>query len=88
VDSSDQPTSSRTRTLSHTGNSAMTLMARQAIIQIATYNTPLFITTLTFDLVHSKKVYERQAELQLLSLFINKVNIYILIILLINNIIN
>jgi WD40 repeat protein len=72
VDSSDQPTSSRTRTLSHTGNSAMTLMARQAIIQIATYNTPLFITTLTFDLVHSKKVYERQAELQLLSLFINK----------------
>jgi len=72
-DNSNQNSSSRSRTYSnHTSSSAMSLMARQALIQIATHNTPLFITTLTFDLVHSKNIYERQSGLQLLSLFINK----------------
>ncbi|OUM60391.1 hypothetical protein PIROE2DRAFT_13860, partial [Piromyces sp. E2] len=73
-DNSNQNSSSRTRTYSnHANNSAMSLIARQALIQIATHNTPLFVTTLTFDLVHSKNIFERQSGLQLLSLFINKV---------------
>ncbi|ORX46362.1 hypothetical protein BCR36DRAFT_585180 [Piromyces finnis] len=73
ADNLSQSNSARARTNSnHSVSSAMNLTARQALIQIATYNTPLFITTLTFDLVHSKNIYERQSGLQLLSLFINK----------------
>ncbi|KAI9204248.1 uncharacterized protein BJ171DRAFT_506741 [Polychytrium aggregatum] len=46
------------------------VIARQAIIQIASANTPLFISTVTFDLVHSKSIEERSAGLKLLGMFI------------------
>ena len=49
------------------------MLARQAIVQIASVNTPLFVSTLTFDLMHSRVVGERAGWLKLLGMFIAKV---------------
>jgi hypothetical protein len=49
------------------------LMARQSLMQIATVNTGLFVSTISFDLVHSKEVLEKVAGLKLLGLFITRV---------------
>ncbi|KAJ3043809.1 hypothetical protein HDV00_004217 [Rhizophlyctis rosea] len=48
------------------------MLARQAIVQIATINTALFVSTLTFDLVHSRSAAERAGWLKLLGMFIAK----------------
>ncbi|KAJ3322647.1 hypothetical protein HDV06_002861 [Boothiomyces sp. JEL0866] len=48
------------------------IMARQALLSIANYNTGLFISTLTFDLLHAKDIWERVGGLKLLGLFIAK----------------
>ncbi|RKO84060.1 hypothetical protein BDK51DRAFT_4096, partial [Blyttiomyces helicus] len=47
-------------------------MSRQSIVQIASVNPALFISTLTFDLIHSKGAAERAGCLKLLGLFISK----------------
>jgi WD40 repeat protein len=49
------------------------LMARQSLMQIASINTGLFISTISFDLVHSKEVLEKVGGLKLLGLFITRV---------------
>ncbi|KAJ3216157.1 hypothetical protein HDU67_009884 [Dinochytrium kinnereticum] len=51
---------------------ALTQIARQAIVQIASLNTPLFLSTITFDFSHSKVVSERIGGLKLLGMFISK----------------
>ena len=54
-------------------NHAIVIASRQAVVQIATSNTPLFISTITFDFVHSKSSVERICGLKLLCMFMNKV---------------
>ncbi|KAH6566901.1 hypothetical protein BASA50_002582 [Batrachochytrium salamandrivorans] len=51
---------------------ALMLMARQAIVNIASVNAGLFISTLTFDLVHARHAAERGGGLRLLGMFITK----------------
>ncbi|KAJ3270411.1 hypothetical protein HK104_004935 [Borealophlyctis nickersoniae] len=51
---------------------AMIVMARQAIVQIASVNTSLFVGTVTFDLMHSRSAGERASGLKLLGMFIAK----------------
>ncbi|KND01153.1 uncharacterized protein SPPG_04244 [Spizellomyces punctatus DAOM BR117] len=53
-------------------NPALIMVARQALVQIATINSALFISTLTFDLMHSKSATERAGSLKLLGMFIAK----------------
>ncbi|KAL2911240.1 hypothetical protein HK105_209296 [Polyrhizophydium stewartii] len=51
---------------------ATMLMARQALVAIASVNAPLFISTLTFDLVHARVTAERGGSLKLLGMLISK----------------
>ena len=51
---------------------ALMVMARQALMNIATSHPALFISTLTFDLVHTKNTSDRGGELKLLGLFISR----------------
>ncbi|KAJ3010098.1 UNVERIFIED_CONTAM: hypothetical protein HDU68_002329, partial [Siphonaria sp. JEL0065] len=51
---------------------ALVMASRHAVVQIATINPALFITTVTFDFVHSKLVAERIGGLKLLGMFIAK----------------
>ncbi|KAI9092699.1 hypothetical protein DFS34DRAFT_287308 [Phlyctochytrium arcticum] len=60
------------RTGSNTPSPAVIMSSRQALVQIATVNPALFISTLTFDLMHSKSAAERAGGLKLLGLFIAK----------------
>ncbi|KAI8609659.1 hypothetical protein BC830DRAFT_1149503 [Chytriomyces sp. MP71] len=53
-------------------SSALVMVSRQAVVQIASINPGLFITTVTFDFVHSKNVSERVGGLKLLGMFIAK----------------
>ncbi|KAI8824039.1 uncharacterized protein EV422DRAFT_564745 [Fimicolochytrium jonesii] len=53
-------------------NPPLVAAARQAIVQIATCNPALFISTLSFDLMHSKSAVERAGALRLLGMFIAK----------------
>jgi hypothetical protein len=46
--------------------------SRQAILRIATANTPLFVQFLSLDLMHAKSVEERRCTLKMLDVFINK----------------
>ncbi|KAI8852658.1 hypothetical protein BC829DRAFT_414372 [Chytridium lagenaria] len=46
--------------------------SRQAIVQIASLNTPLFLSTITFDFSHAKASSERIGGLKLLGMFISK----------------
>jgi hypothetical protein len=52
------------------------LMARHSLMLIARANARLFITTLTFDLVHSKDMTEKLAILKFFGIFITKVSVY------------
>jgi hypothetical protein len=54
-------------------NPALILVARQAIVILATANPTLFISTITFDITHSKSPAERIGGLKLLGMFLNKV---------------
>ncbi|KAJ3078094.1 hypothetical protein HK102_004739, partial [Quaeritorhiza haematococci] len=47
-------------------------MARQAVFQVATANPGLFVSTLTFDLLHLKSVAEKAGYLKLLGMFVGK----------------
>lgn len=49
--------------------------ARQAVVYIATTNAPLFISTITLDLSHSKLASERTIQLKLLGMFTSKVRL-------------
>ncbi|KAJ3159142.1 hypothetical protein HDU86_002044 [Geranomyces michiganensis] len=51
---------------------AVMIVSRQAIVQIASCNPALFISTLTMDLMHSKNASERAGSLKLLGMFIAK----------------
>jgi len=46
--------------------------ARQAIVQIASSNTPLFMTTLLLDILHPATVEHRKAIMQLVAFLIRK----------------
>ncbi|GJJ15512.1 hypothetical protein Clacol_009790 [Clathrus columnatus] len=46
--------------------------ARSAVLQIASSNTPLFITTLSLDILHPKSVQQRKSILQLVAFLIRK----------------
>ncbi|KAG5462661.1 MAG: hypothetical protein BJ554DRAFT_4178 [Olpidium bornovanus] len=48
--------------------------AQRALVQIGTVNTLLFVTTITYDLVHSKSAAEKTAILKVISYFIYKVS--------------
>jgi hypothetical protein len=47
--------------------------ARLAVLQIASSNTPLFMTTLLLDILHPKSVQQRKSILQLVAFLIRKV---------------
>ncbi|KAJ3239674.1 hypothetical protein HDU78_002718 [Chytriomyces hyalinus] len=51
---------------------ALVMVSRQAVVQIASINPGLFISTVTFDFVHSKIAAERVGGLKLLGMFIAK----------------
>ncbi|KAJ3344604.1 hypothetical protein HDU83_005013 [Entophlyctis luteolus] len=51
---------------------ALVMVSRQAVVQIASINPALFISTVTFDFVHSKNISERIGGLKLLGMFIAK----------------
>ncbi|KAI8919270.1 hypothetical protein DFJ77DRAFT_427879 [Powellomyces hirtus] len=55
-----------------TASPAVMVASRQAIVQIASCNAALFISTLTMDLMHSKSASERAGSLKLLGMFIAK----------------
>lgn len=49
------------------------IMARQSVLQIASVNPGLFVSVLTFDLIHAKDVWEKVGILKLFGLFITRV---------------
>lgn len=49
------------------------LQARNAILQLASENSPLFMTTLTLDILHPRDIQHRKAVLQLVIFLIRKV---------------
>ncbi|CAG8592588.1 8778_t:CDS:10 [Ambispora gerdemannii] len=55
-----------------TNSAAIKTTARQAIFQIASINTPLFISTLTYDAIDSARPCDKNGYLKLVSLFIRK----------------
>ncbi|TPX62514.1 hypothetical protein PhCBS80983_g00232 [Powellomyces hirtus] len=55
-----------------TASPAVMVASRLAIVQIASCNAALFISTLTMDLMHSKSASERAGSLKLLGMFIAK----------------
>lgn len=73
------PVHSHSQSNSPTKNSAnvipqhVMMIARQAVVSIATTHGSLFISTITFDLSHTKTSNERVGCLKLLGLFITKV---------------
>ena len=50
--------------------------ARQALLQIASSNTPLFMSTLLLDILHSRSVQQRKSIMQLVAFLIRKVGKY------------
>lgn len=52
---------------------ALIVASKLAVAQIAASNSSLFVSTITFDLSHSKSATERSDCLKLLGLFISKV---------------
>jgi hypothetical protein len=48
--------------------------ARLAVLQIASTNTPLFMTTLSLDITQPRSVEHRKATMQLVAFLIRKVN--------------
>lgn len=53
--------------------SAVGPQARSAVLQIASTNTPLFMTTLTMDIANPKSVEHRRSVMQLIAFIIKKV---------------
>jgi len=53
-------------------------MARQATVHVAGVNSPLFMSTLLFDILNAPTVVSRNATLKLLGFMIRKVSVFIL----------
>ena len=51
------------------------LQARSAVLNIASSNTPLFMTTLTIDILQPRSVQHRKSVMQLVIFIIRKANI-------------
>lgn len=49
--------------------------ARLAVLQIASSNTPLFMTTLTLDILNPKTLDQRKAVMQLVAFMVRKVRV-------------
>lgn len=49
-------------------------LARMATVRVASVNTPLFITTLSLDIMSAKEVGERNGTLKLLGFMVRKVS--------------
>jgi hypothetical protein len=47
--------------------------ARQAALQVAAVNSPLFITTLSSDVLHTREPAQRNATLRLVAFMVRKV---------------
>ncbi|KZT28728.1 WD40 repeat-like protein [Neolentinus lepideus HHB14362 ss-1] len=47
-------------------------LARAAVLRIASSNSPLFMTTLAFDILHPKNLDHRKSVMQLVAFFIRK----------------
>jgi hypothetical protein len=52
--------------------------ARLAVLHIASSNTPLFMTTLTLDILNPKTLDQRKAVMQLVAFMIRKVYVVIM----------
>jgi hypothetical protein len=50
--------------------------ARLAVLQIASSNTPLFMTTLGLDILHPRTVDHRKSVLQIVAFLIRKVRLW------------
>ncbi|KAJ3022996.1 hypothetical protein HKX48_004619 [Thoreauomyces humboldtii] len=70
--SQTSPSSSSLPSPSAAPSPAVMVASRQAIVQLASCNPALFISTLTMDLMHSKNPNERMGNLKLLGMFIAK----------------
>ncbi|KZT39908.1 WD40 repeat-like protein [Sistotremastrum suecicum HHB10207 ss-3] len=55
-----------------TGDAASSPQARAAVLQIASSNTPLFITTLALDIAHPQSVDQRKSIMPLVAFLIRK----------------
>lgn len=56
----------------------MGVSARSAVLQIASGNTPLFMTTLSLDILHPKSVEYSKSIMQLIAYLIAKVRTHLL----------
>lgn len=50
--------------------------ARLAVLQIASSNTPLFMTTLSMDIMNPKSIQHRKSIMQLVAFLIRKVLLF------------
>lgn len=57
--------------------SDLRILARNATLHVATSNTPLFMTTLIFDILHAPTAQARNATLKLLGFVIRKVHLLV-----------
>lgn len=53
--------------------------ARLAVLQIAAGNTPLFMTTLSMDIMHPGSIEHRRSIMQLIAFMIRKVRAFLLL---------
>ena len=53
------------------------IQARAAVLQIATSNTPLFMTTLSMDIANPGSVERKKSVMQLIAYLIKKVCLYV-----------
>ena len=51
--------------------------ARNAVLNIASGNTPLFMTTVSMDILHPKSVQHRKSVMQLVIFLIHKVRWFV-----------
>ncbi len=63
-----------------TGDVAYAPQARLAVLQIASSNSPLFMTTLTLDILHPRSVGNQKSIMQLVAFLIRKVSMTCLLV--------
>lgn len=59
-----------------TSSGTIASSARLAILQIAAASTPLFITTLTLDILHPRSVDQQKSTMQIVAFMIRRVRSY------------
>lgn len=59
-----------------TSSGTIASSARLAILQIAATSTPLFITTLTLDILHPRSVDQQKSTMQIVAFMIRRVRSY------------